>query len=98
MLSIQQVIEQKFKEALAQNDVFAQDGFPDDLVLLSSGLDSLGFAILVTRLEQEFGYDPFLLMEEPFYPRTFGEFVSVYERFAEHRKHDLSRGSQSAST
>jgi acyl carrier protein len=54
----------------------------DDLVLLQSGLDSLGFAVLVTQLESELGFDPFTLMAEPFYPRTFGELVEVYQRFA----------------
>lgn len=53
----------------------------DETVLLSCGLDSLGFAILVARLEEEFGYDPFTLLEQPVYPRTFGEFLAIYERF-----------------
>ena len=53
----------------------------DDAVLLESGLDSLGFAILVARLEDELGYDPFVLMAEPYYPRTFGDFVAIYERY-----------------
>lgn len=51
-------------------------------VLLDTGLDSIGFAILVARLEEELGYDPFTLMEDPFYPRTFGEFVEIYRRYA----------------
>jgi acyl carrier protein len=54
----------------------------DDTVLLESGLDSLGFAILVARLEEELEYDPFMMMEEPVYPRTLGEFIAIYERFA----------------
>lgn len=54
----------------------------DETVLLESGLDSLGFAILVARLEEELGYDPFVLMDEPVYPRTLGEFVAIYQRFA----------------
>ena len=54
----------------------------DDLVLLETELDSLGFAVLVTRLEESLGYDPFSLMDEPVYPTTFGEFIDVYERFA----------------
>ena len=54
----------------------------DSTVLLQSGLDSLGFAILVAQLEEDLGYDPFTMMDEPYYPRTIGEFVSVYERFA----------------
>ena len=45
-------------------------------------LDSLGFAVLVTRLEERLGYDPFSLMDEAVYPATFREFVEVYERFA----------------
>lgn len=54
----------------------------DDMVLLESGLDSLGFAILVAKLEEELGYDPFAAMDEPVYPRTWGEFVAIYERFS----------------
>jgi len=54
----------------------------DETVLLESGLDSLGFAILVARLEEELGYDPFTMMAEPSYPHTFGEFVDIYERHA----------------
>ncbi|MGM9479958.1 acyl carrier protein [Roseateles sp. NT4] len=54
----------------------------DDTLLLESGLDSLGFAILVARLEETLGYDPFVRMTEPVYPRTLGEFVDIYERYA----------------
>jgi hypothetical protein len=54
----------------------------DHTVLLESGLDSLGFAILVARLEEELQYDPFTMMDEPVYPRTLGEFVAIYERYA----------------
>jgi aryl carrier-like protein len=54
----------------------------DDTVLLESGLDSLGFAILVARLEEELLYDPFSMMDEPVYPRTLGEFVGIYERYS----------------
>ena len=52
-----------------------------DTVLLQSGLDSLGFAILVSRLEEELKYDPFTLMSEPVYPRLYGELVEFYDRF-----------------
>jgi len=54
----------------------------DDTVLLQSGLDSLGFAILIARLEEDLGYDPFTLMDEPVYPQTFGELIAIYQRFA----------------
>ena len=52
----------------------------DDLVLLESGLDSMGFAVLVVELEEALGFDPFSISEEAFYPSTFGEFVSFYEK------------------
>lgn len=58
------------------------DIIDDKTVLLESGLDSLGFAILVARLEEELGYDPFTMMTEPSYPHTFGEFIEIYERYA----------------
>jgi acyl carrier protein len=58
----------------------------DDTVLLESGLDSLGFAILVARLEEDLGYDPFVLMDVPVYPKTLGEFDAIYQRFAPQAK------------
>jgi acyl carrier protein len=54
----------------------------DDLVLLESGLDSLGFAVLVARLEDMLGIDPFTASEDALFPVTFGEFVKVYENGA----------------
>ena len=54
----------------------------DDLVLLDSGLDSLGFAVLVARLEDRLGIDPFTASEDALFPVTFGDFVKVYENGA----------------
>jgi acyl carrier protein len=51
----------------------------DDLILTESGLDSLCFAILVARLEDELGADPFTASEEVYFPKTLGEFVDLYE-------------------
>lgn len=51
-----------------------------DTVLLDTGLDSLGFAILVTNLEEELDFDPFTLSSDAFYPQTFGEFVKFYHQ------------------
>ncbi len=67
--------------SLLEDDGLDVPPLRDDLVLLSSGLDSLGFAVLVTQLNDELGYDPFTLTEEAVYPRTLGEFVAIYERF-----------------
>lgn len=49
---------------------------------MGSGLDSLGFTALVTRLDEELGYGPFTLMSEAVCPKTLGEFISLYERYA----------------
>ena len=51
----------------------------DDLNLLDSGLDSLCFAVLVARLEDKLGVDPFSTADDPSFPVTLGEFVRVYE-------------------
>jgi acyl carrier protein len=55
------------------------ENISDDTVLLQNGLDSLGFAMLVAQLEEELGTDPFSEMELAVYPRTLGEFVTVYK-------------------
>lgn len=52
----------------------------DKLLLSESGLDSLCFAILVARLEDELGVDPFTASEEVYFPTTLGEFIELYER------------------
>ncbi|MDC1422788.1 acyl carrier protein [Gammaproteobacteria bacterium] len=73
-----------FDEALESTESSLQcSKLTDDTVLLDSGLDSLGFAILVARLEEELEFDPFFEMEEAVYPTTFGEFVAIYENRSE---------------
>jgi len=51
----------------------------DDTMLLESGLDSLCFAIIVARLEDGFGIDPFQSSSDDKFPVTFGDFVRLYE-------------------
>lgn len=51
----------------------------DKLVLLESGLDSLGLAVLIVRLEGTLGFDPFTISDTPYYPRTLGELIVFYE-------------------
>ena len=54
----------------------------DDLVLLDSGLDSLAIAILVARLEEILGFDPFTQSDDTAYPVTLGDFIRFYEHAA----------------
>jgi acyl carrier protein len=56
----------------------------DNLLLSDSGLDSLCFAIIVARLEDSLGVDPFSAAADeaaPF-PATLGEFIAFYESAA----------------
>jgi len=59
----------------------------DELVLLDSGLDSLSIAIIVARLEETLGVDPFSDpgADETPYPVTLGDFIRFYERAAGER-------------
>lgn len=77
---LEQSIRSLFGEVFAsQSGGAAMPELKDDTILLDTGLDSLGFAILVTRLEEELGFDPFSLATEAYYPATFREFVNFYE-------------------
>jgi len=79
-MQVRALILEMFSEALEATDAtLACPELSDDMVLLESGLDSLGFAILVARLEEELGFDPFVEMIDAVYPTTFGEFVRIYE-------------------
>lgn len=78
---MKQTIKEIYIEVLEQtgSELLVSE-LTDNVVLLESGLDSLGFAILVATLEEKLEFDPFTMMDEPFYPTTFGEFVSIYEK------------------
>jgi acyl carrier protein len=55
----------------------------DDRPLMESGLDSLAFAIVVARLEDALGIDPFSASEDAQFPVTFGDFIHMYEKMHE---------------
>ena len=65
--------------AREQNKVLAP--LADELGLLETGLDSLCFAIIVARLEDRLGVDPFSA-EEVDFPVTVGDFIRLYEHAA----------------
>ena len=78
---MENIIKKTFFEILEQTDKkLLVDELNRDIILLESGLDSLGFAILVASLEEKLGFDPFTMMDEPIYPTTFGEFIDIYEK------------------
>jgi acyl carrier protein len=80
-MSIRTEIDALFVEvAQEQNKVLAP--LSDELGLLETGLDSLCFAIIVARLEDQLGIDPFSGDDEIDFPVTVGDFVRLYEHAA----------------
>ena len=79
MTTIRERIISQIQQIAKERDKRALPRLTDDLVLLESGLDSLELAILVTRLEDELGVDPFSSANEVDFPITFGDFVRLYE-------------------
>jgi acyl carrier protein len=52
----------------------------DSLPLEKTGFDSLCFAILVGRLEEDLGLDPFSSQTSLVFPVTVGDFVALYNQ------------------
>jgi acyl carrier protein len=77
-VSVRSTILSQFEQvAREQNRKLAP--LSDGLVLMDSGLDSLCFAIVVARLEDALGFDPFGAAEDARFPVTLGDFVAFYE-------------------
>jgi acyl carrier protein len=77
-MSIRSTVISQFEQvAVEQRRKLAR--LSDDLKLLDSGLDSLSFALIVVRLENALGFDPFDVAEDLKFPVTFGDFVKLYE-------------------
>ena len=69
-------------QQIAADDHKSLPPLTDDLVLLDSGLDSLAIAILVARLDETLGFDPFTESDDVAYPVTLGDFIRFYEHAA----------------
>ena len=80
-MGLQAMIFEQFEQVARDQDKKLA-GLSPDTVLLESGLDSLCFAIIVARMEDELGVDPFTSSEDVFFPVTMGEFVKFYENAA----------------
>jgi acyl carrier protein len=77
-MTIQAMIFEQF-EQVARDQNKQLGPLAPETVLLDSGLDSLCFAIIVARLEDELGVDPFTAAEDVYFPVTMGDFVKFYE-------------------
>lgn len=80
-MSARLTVHRVIKEVAAeQNRTLAE--LTDTLPLADSGLDSLCFAIIVARLEDELGVDPFTASEEVYFPVTLSDLVNLYDAAA----------------
>ena len=78
-MTVRETIVAQFEQvAVEQRRKLAR--LSDDLKLMDSGLDSLSFALIVARLEDALGVDPFDTADDMKFPTTFGEFVKLYEK------------------
>ena len=77
-MSVQDTIKTQFEQvALEQHRQLVR--LVPELKLLECGLDSLSFALIVARLEDALGFDPFDTAEDMKFPVTYGDFVKLYE-------------------
>ena len=77
-MSVRSEILNQFKQVADEQDKRLAP-LSDELPLLNLGLDSLSFAIVVTRLETVLGVDPFSENEGAPFPVNLGEFIRFYE-------------------
>jgi hypothetical protein len=78
-MSVRSTVISQFEQVAAeQHRTLAR--LTDGLKLLDAGLDSLSFALIVARLEDALGFDPFDVDEDVKFPVTFGDFVKLYEK------------------
>jgi hypothetical protein len=77
-MSVRSTIISQFQQVAKEQDKNLP-ALADDLALLDSGLDSLCFAIVVARLEDTLGFDPFSAADDAHFPVTIGEFIQLYE-------------------
>jgi acyl carrier protein len=77
-MSVRSEIFDQFKQVAHEQDK-RLGPLSDELPLMDLGLDSLCFAIIVTRLETALGVDPFSENEDAAFPVKLGEFIHFYE-------------------
>jgi acyl carrier protein len=76
-MSIRSEITAQFEQVAREQDKRLEP-LTDDAKLIDLGLNSLCFAVIVVRLEDTLGLNPFETAEHGF-PSTWGEFVKFYE-------------------
>ena len=81
-MSVRSQIIMQFRQVAEEQDKTLAP-LLDDLPLLEAGLDSLCFAVIVARLEDALGVDPFSADQDAPFPVTLSDFVKAYEHAAQ---------------
>ncbi|HRF02695.1 MAG TPA: acyl carrier protein [Pirellulaceae bacterium] len=77
---IRQRIMDLIREQLREAGVSVPEELTPSARFTSIGLDSLAFAVIIARLEEETGLDPFGADGAMTLPRTIGELIRLYDR------------------
>jgi len=77
-MSIESIVRAEFEQVAREQDKVL-GRLTNEMALLESGLDSLCFAIIVARLEDRLGVDPFTASEDVYFPLTLGDFIQFYK-------------------
>ena len=77
-MSIEIIVRAEFEQVAREHDKVL-GRLTNEMALLESGLDSLCFAIIVARLEDRLGLDPFTAAEDVYFPWTLGDFIQFYK-------------------
>ena len=77
-MTVATIVRAEF-EQVAREQEKTLAGLADDTVLLDCGLDSLCLAIIVARLEDQLGIDPFTASDDVYFPVTLGDFIKFYQ-------------------
>jgi acyl carrier protein len=80
-MSIRTTVISEIESVTAQNGKHLAR-LSDDIALMETGLDSLCLAVVVARLEDRLGIDPFSSSENTDFPMTLGDLVRMYEAAA----------------
>ena len=79
MINLEQQIRNAMQHVAELSDCRLVLPVASDTLLLECGLDSLGYAMLVAKLEEDLGFDPFTELAIDTYPSTFAEFLAIYQ-------------------
>lgn len=91
MMSTRDIVLEEVKR-VAEEHHKSLPPLTNELPLLESGLNSLCLAVIVARLEERLGVDPFAASDDVGLPVTIGDLVGVYEAAAADTRPAVSAG------